>query len=236
MNLKKHFIKKTNRETIFYKIVDQFIFKILSLKYNLLYFLNKKKELKKFNKAKIKKIQFGSSKNYLKGFLNTDVFGKIPIDITKKIPLKKDSIDLIYSSHLVEHIYLKEFISFLKETKRILKKDGIQIIQTPSLEKASKIVYSNNKNKELILNRHKNKHSRLKSKTPSEYLNDLIHLNFGHKYLYDFDFIKFLALKVGYTQVKKIEIKDIPDKEIKKLISKKSYDWKIITETIILIK
>jgi predicted SAM-dependent methyltransferase len=236
MNIKNYIIKKTNRETILYKIVDKLIFNISSLKYNLLYCFNKRKEIKKFDKAKTKKIQFGSSKNKLKGFLNTDVFGKIPIDITKKLPFKNDSIDLIYSSHLVEHIYLKEFIKFLKETKRILKRGGIQIIQTPSLEKASKIVYSKHENKDLLLNRHQNKHSRIKSKTPSEYLNDLIHLNFGHKYLYDFDFIKFLALNEGYSDVKRIKIEEIPEKEIKLLLQKKSYDWKLVTETIILIK
>lgn len=48
----------------------------------------------------------------------------INYDLRKGIPLKDNSVDIIYSSHMLEHIKYKHLITFLLECRRVLKDDG----------------------------------------------------------------------------------------------------------------
>lgn len=57
------------------------------------------------------------------------------IDIRKKLPFQDDSVDLVYSSHVLEHLYRKDAEKFLIEAKRILKKDGYIRLVLPDLRK-----------------------------------------------------------------------------------------------------
>ena len=52
-------------------------------------------------------------------------------DLSKGIPFKNNSIDVVYHSHLFEHIDRKNVKNFLNEVKRVLKPDGIQRIVVP---------------------------------------------------------------------------------------------------------
>ena len=83
------------------------------------------------NKNIIKKKLHLSSNYKINGFLNSQILGKVPIDITKKLPFKSNSLDLIYSSHLVEHIHYKQTVYFINECFRVLKNNGKLIIATP---------------------------------------------------------------------------------------------------------
>lgn len=55
----------------------------------------------------------------------------VSADINKKIPLKTNSYDVATAMAILEHVENPEF--FLKEIKRVLKKNGKVIITTPSL-------------------------------------------------------------------------------------------------------
>ena len=48
-----------------------------------------------------------------------------------------NSVDLIFSSHLLEHLSREEGAKFLKECHRVLKKDGVIRISTPDAERLS---------------------------------------------------------------------------------------------------
>ena len=52
-------------------------------------------------------------------------------DASKKIPLKNNSADLIYSCHVLEHLDWSESLVFFKEANRVLKKKGILRIVVP---------------------------------------------------------------------------------------------------------
>lgn len=52
-----------------------------------------------------------------------------------KIPFGDDSVDVIYSSHMFEHLSPDEARAFLLESKRVLKKGGILRIAIPDLRK-----------------------------------------------------------------------------------------------------
>lgn len=53
----------------------------------------------------------------------------IVCDLNKGIPQKNNSVDLIYTSHTLEH--LEDLIFIMKEIYRVLKKDGQVIIKVP---------------------------------------------------------------------------------------------------------
>ena len=57
-------------------------------------------------------------------------------DATRHIPLQNNSVAVIYSSHMLEHLDRGEARSFLKEAKRILQPGGTIRLSVPDLAKA----------------------------------------------------------------------------------------------------
>jgi predicted SAM-dependent methyltransferase len=54
-------------------------------------------------------------------------------DACKHIPLPDNSVEVLYSSHMLEHLDSRETIDFLKEARRVLSPDGILRIAVPDL-------------------------------------------------------------------------------------------------------
>jgi len=52
-------------------------------------------------------------------------------DLSKKIPFEDNFFDMVFTSEVIEHLINPD--NFLKETKRILKDDGVLILTTPNL-------------------------------------------------------------------------------------------------------
>jgi SAM-dependent methyltransferase len=59
-------------------------------------------------------------------------------DVTKKIPLPDNSVEVLYSSHMLEHLDRSEVKVFLKEAKRVLVIGGIIRILVPDIAKLVK--------------------------------------------------------------------------------------------------
>lgn len=55
-------------------------------------------------------------------------------DVRKRLPFSDDTIDVIYSSHMLEHLYLEEAKRLLKECHRVLKPGGIVRMVVPDLQ------------------------------------------------------------------------------------------------------
>ena len=53
-------------------------------------------------------------------------------DIRKRLPYRNNSVDFIYCNHVLEHINEDEQAFFAKECHRILKKEGILLLFTPT--------------------------------------------------------------------------------------------------------
>lgn len=52
---------------------------------------------------------------------------------TPPYPLSDGSVDVVFSSHFVEHLHPDDLIEHLREVKRLLKKDGTYICITPNI-------------------------------------------------------------------------------------------------------
>jgi SAM-dependent methyltransferase len=61
--------------------------------------------------------------------LNNAIYG----DIVKGLPCENGSVDLLYASHVFEHLPLREFRAALKECRRILKSGGVFRAVVPNL-------------------------------------------------------------------------------------------------------
>ncbi|MDP2926490.1 MAG: methyltransferase domain-containing protein [Nanoarchaeota archaeon] len=198
--------------------------------------LHSKKIIKNyFDSNSIIKIQFGSGEDTLPGFLNTDLIGKIPVDITKKLPFKDNSVDLFYSNHTVEHIYHKDFDFFLKETFKKLKNNGIHIISTPSIEKINRLMYFS-KDKYLKKEVLESFADPGEDITSAIFLNRIIHIRYLHKFLYDLETIKLLGKKHGYKNIYLVKGDKVLDPTITNKLKKRDPVARAITDTYVLIK
>lgn len=200
--------------------------------------VRKNKIHKYLNQHANRKIHFGSNFN-LKGYLNSQVISDIPIDICKKLPFETNSVDLIFSCHVVEHIHYREFLFFLKESLRVLRKGGVMIITTPSIKKISNILYGTDevKKNELLRRQSKLIKDDFIEKNSATQIN-IVMRGFGHRFIYDFDLVKSLAEKIGYEKsiLKHDNNLNEFDRQITEYLLSKGEGWSLETESFCLIK
>lgn len=71
-------------------------------------------------------LELGSgTKRGVNGWTTVDLFGAdISYNLSQGIPLLNESVDRIYTSHMLEHIKYKDMLYFINECFRVLKKGG----------------------------------------------------------------------------------------------------------------
>ena len=65
---------------------------------------------------------------------NSDNSKILNVNLLGSLPFKSNSIDLVYSSHFIEHLDHEDLNNVVKEIHRILKPEGILRISTPNYE------------------------------------------------------------------------------------------------------
>ena len=81
------------------------------------------------------KLNLGCGDMILKGFTNCDLYNPaadVKCD-ARLLPFEDNSVEEIYTSHVIEHFDFKEVFEVLKEWKRVLKEGGKLVIETPDL-------------------------------------------------------------------------------------------------------
>ncbi len=85
--------------------------------------------------ARLTKIPFFGAFNKKTKMFNLNWDNKIYIhNLTKKFPWAASSIDVVYTSHTLEHFTKEEGYRLLQECHRVLRKNGIIRIVVPDLE------------------------------------------------------------------------------------------------------
>lgn len=79
-------------------------------------------------------LELGSGKKKgADGWVTVDLYGAdISHDLSKGIPLDDESVDRIYTSHMLEHIPYKGLVSLLAECHRVLKVNGELSVCVPN--------------------------------------------------------------------------------------------------------
>ena len=168
------------------------------------------------------------------GFLNSQICGAVPIDITRPLPLPDGSFDRIYSSHLVEHIHRRQLAEFLAEARRVLQPGGSMIIATPSLGTIVPALWGDDDDKRTLLLERTRKHSWEGFHGRAQALNTVMRA-FGHRWLVDVDYLRGAGLRAGFSAVDSIGNLDLPDPELVRYIrDHKPAAWFVETETFLL--
>ena len=92
---------------------------------------NYKDKIKGFNNEGWKEIRFDIDET-----VNPDIIGTL----TDMNSVETGSMDAVYSSHNIEHIYPHEVPIALKEFYRVLKDDGIVVLTCPDLQRVCEVV------------------------------------------------------------------------------------------------
>lgn len=162
----------------------------------------------------VAKLQIGSGKNKLSGWLNTDISikrckeGAVYLDAGEPFPLPDASIDYVFSEHLFEHLGYSQAVNMLKECHRVLKSHGVIRIATPNLQ----FLLDLYQNPERTINKRYIEWSANGggggSKLPnsSVYVINKFHTEWGHQIIYDAETLKTLLINYGFDEICLCEI------------------------------
>jgi predicted SAM-dependent methyltransferase len=86
-----------------------------------------------------KYLNLGCGSKFHKDWTNADISPRdktvLKCNFLKGLPFEDESFDLVYHSHIIEHMTKQDGIKFISECIRVLKPGGIIRIATPDLER-----------------------------------------------------------------------------------------------------
>lgn len=112
----------------------------------------KKPQITRLKKIRPLKLNVGSGKAKLPGWVNVDLElnSDLVLDVRKGLPFDNNSVDFIYNEHFLEHLTFEEGLRVLKEFNRCLRVDGVLRIATPDLDFIVKKYNSDWKNQDWL--------------------------------------------------------------------------------------
>jgi len=117
-------------------------------------------------------------------------------DLTNGIPYQNDTVDLIVSNHLLEHLSRKDGKQLLDECYRVLKKDGVIRINVPDGKKLTNDYIDGDIMEYKFINTGVEK-----AHDEAEAFHEI--LMAGHKTVYDKKSLKKMMEEAGFKNVKK---------------------------------
>lgn len=179
-------------------------------------------------KEDVRRLHLGSSNNFMKGWLNSDLMphngfdsnanAYIYLNATKPFPLEDNTFDYVFSEHMIEHISYPEGGMMLQECYRVLRPGGKIRIATPDLE--------------VILGLY----SSAKTPEQKEYIawitdrflpnideyNEVFVINnafrnWGHKFIYNREVLKDLLERTGFKEIKTYSVGESEDANLMNL-------------------
>lgn len=138
-------------------------------------------------------------KSFVSFAKNSDI---IWADATKRIPLPDNSVEVLYSSHMVEHLDREEAKLFLQEAYRVLAPNGIIRIAVPDLKKLVNQYITEGK-ADLFIER-----TLLTRQRPKTVLDRLKYLIVGdrhHLWMYDGSSMARLLSAMGFKEPRVLE-------------------------------
>jgi len=120
-------------------------------------------------------------------------------DVARRLPVSDGSVEVLYCSHMLEHLSSKSVLLFLNEAKRIVQHDGILRIAVPDIRKQA-LKYLKNNDADAFLNK-----TLLAQPPLDSYIERLIFLFVGprqHQWMYDGKSLCRLLKKTGFVDVR----------------------------------
>lgn len=131
-------------------------------------------------------------------------------DFLKPIPIADNLVNVIYSSHFLEHFYWDDLVKLLKEIYRILRPGGFFYICVPDARLFID-AYIKNKSLEIIGNNNPYYHYY----SPLSYVNYIAYMGKAHKYMFDKEEMISMLKSIGFAIVKERDFEQNMDLEIR---------------------
>ena len=111
--------------------------------------------------------------------------------------MRNNTFSFIFCEHFIEHLSVDDGPKFLKECYRILRVGGILRITTPDLNKLIRLYFDVNEfaKREEVMKVIYGKEANL---PPCEMFNNYMR-RWGHKFIYDTEFLTSILKKAGFT-------------------------------------
>ena len=153
--------------------------------------------------TKTVKINIGCGKAKLQSWINLDIEkgADIILDLKKGLPFKDNSIQYIYSEHVLEHFSFNEGQIFLKDCFRILTDGGIIRIATPDLDHIIKKYLSDWRNQDWLLS------PEYSFITTRGNMLNVIFSWWGHNFLYNEEDLRMQLENAGFTNLVKTDFR-----------------------------
>lgn len=128
-------------------------------------------------------------------------------DLVKGIPAADNSLEVVYHSHLLEHLSNVEGIEFIGACYRVLQPGGIMRILVPDLELWSKKYISND---QFFFDEYRRvglADDKALYPTNGAIFMGMLH-NHGHKMGYDFETLKHILEQTGFHRIRRTMVQD----------------------------
>jgi len=169
------------------------------------------------------KLHLGCGRNLLDGWINTDFNtakfrGSDFLDVTEKFPYDDNSVDYVFSEHMIEHISYQDGKFMIEESFRVLKSGGKIRISTPDLKFLINL-YTEDKTdlqKRYIDYSVNHASYNVSIGTDTFIINNFVR-DWDHTFIYDEKTLKSLFESVGFSDVKSYLITESEDENLKNL-------------------
>ena len=173
---------------------------------------NSEKLIRKYlDRRVIKKLQIGAQSNLIDGWLNVDIIPKSNevalMDATKPFPFPSNSIDYIFTEHMIEHISFAEAKFMIAECFRVLKQNGKIRISTPNLAFLIGL-YQSEKSIQQQAYIDFSAARYFPNEAPAEdvYVINNFFKAWGHSFIHDIKSLSRLLITNGFSNIKQCEV------------------------------
>lgn len=164
------------------------------------------------------KLHIGCGFNVLPGWINCDLQPRyasvIPVDVTRGLPFPDGIGDYVYHEHVIEHLDRPAGRKLLEECFRVLRPGGKIRVTAPDLDFLWKIMRD-----PTDLTRQYVKENVARWLPDDEVPHPVLVVNnffqnFGHQFIYDFDFLSRTMEQVGFVDLKRGVVGESDDPQL----------------------
>jgi predicted SAM-dependent methyltransferase len=173
-------------------------------------------KLQQLKKQTDLKLHIGCGTRIMPNWVNIDIFQgqgiDLQLDFRQPLPFESNSVAMIYSEHVLEHIFKEDALLLLKEFHRVLKKDGIVRIGVPDAEIFFK-AYVNNDRDFFSKIKHLGG-AVIPLDTPIDVINQMFRMGGDHLFAWDFETLSKGLKEAGFSNISRWSSCKASSKEI----------------------